>query len=173
MIHDRSRAEELHQEVFDSSSGAVRTRSSSQAEYFWQPTHSLPVDVVHLRNLSILPALYGSRRVHRRGSMHPHSRSFMIQSRSRLHVSIMENILDRELSLEGAMMHAKRPLDAGNVSNSGYQKQAPALCRGPRGWPSAHRAGLGSGCGLKLKRIGSSCGKRRDTGFHECRGTGQ
>lgn len=42
-------------------------------------------------------------------------------------------------------MYGERHLDAGNVSCSGCQKQALALCGGPRGWPSVERARLGKG----------------------------
>lgn len=90
--------------------------------------------------------LCGSRRVHRRGSNNPHSHFLLIKCSSRLHHG--EQSRPRTIPRRSDDVQ-NRPLDAGNVSSSGHDKQALALCSGPRGWPSVQHARLGSGCGLQ------------------------
>lgn len=120
-------AKELRQGAFPVSSQALRRSPCSAAEYFWQPAaHNSPVDVVHLRNLSILPGLWKSTRSSQGLDQSPQSflgDQIQQSSPSRRTVSTV-NYAAKEQRC------TKRPQDASNVSYRPPPNPSACACAG-------------------------------------------
>lgn len=87
--------------------------------------------------------------------------------------STMENILDPKLCREGTMMYEKVVWTQATSATAELQRRAQASSRGlGRAARLAERcmSGLEVGVACSVKRIGSSCGKRRDNSLSHLQG---